>query len=1083
MAIRFTPSQKKAIETSGRNLLVSAGAGSGKTAVLTERVNAKLEAGVPIESLVILTFTNKAAMEMKERIRDNIVKKAAQDPALKKALEGLDSAHIRTFDSFCLFLLKKYGYLQNLSRDLHVADEALQTILKEEIADEILAEAFKEKEAEFLDYVSTFANKDDSALQRQLVFFHDALSIHPDREELVSSLGPDSFTEERFAALFSMYEEQAIDLVRLLVEKLERMEEERLSEESVRFCADVRASLQDLLEAFDYETIHTLLRGDLKLPSRQGISQKLKDTPHEGEIDILKQHMDDLRALLQDVKEWTKKDKTEHRRAFFATKDHTAVLTRLLSRFDERHMERQLEEESFDYATIVRLVMAILEENPDVLSALKERIHEIMVDEYQDTNAMQEALLSLLTSDNLYMVGDVKQSIYRFRDADPSIFSAKYHDYRLKKGGLAISLNENFRSRKVLLESVNKVFSALMDERIGGIDYDADQSLQAGNESYLRLADENSRYGLDLAIYDLQDHKEFFEENDRAVAEIIFLAQDIQQRIEAEEKVVEDDSLRPVRYGDFAILTETATRYDDFLAVFEHLGIPLSVHKNPSFIAHEEVAVLKQALTLALSLRDENVYADKFRHAFMSVTRSFLFDFSDETIASQYALFPDHLLKEETFKERHVQEPFRDFFQSFFDLAGKIPIQPLPEAIHDVLEALSFYRRLVRIENTEAAKNRLDHLLAVAYERADKGDDIQDFIAYFDALQEAGLDKEFFIQKPFSPDKVHLLTMHKSKGLQFSNVYIPHTYRRFRFSSLRNFEFDRELGFLIPHLFEGLDKFLAFDLKRTKEREAEVSERLRLLYVAMTRAKENLTVIAGNDPEKDVPFARDASGRIERFTRRNFNSFSDIFQAVKSDVAGCIRRVDFEHIGVVPSLERPRRGLPALDSAKKAYAPFLEAKEEITQRKPSEGVRELLDERRLSALEEGERIHGLFEDIDFTADADKEIDQLAHDADTKKHLETFLRHPLLSTLRIKRAFKEYPLHLADDSQETSGYVDLLLETEEGYVIIDYKLENIDKEAYDEQVNRYADILEGMLGERPKGYLYSILEGRFREIGT
>ncbi len=1081
MAIRFTPAQKQAIETTGKNLLVSAGAGSGKTAVLTARVIHKLEAGIPIESLVILTFTNKAALEMKARIRKNIAERAEDDSRLKKALAGIDAAHIRTFDSFCLFLLRKYGFLKNISRNLHVADEARQKILKDEIADSVLAEAFAEKDDAFLDYVATFAHKDDSSLRRQLVFFHEALSIHPDREKLAHALGPESFTEERFSRLFAMYEEQTFDRIRLLAEKLDRLEEERLGEEAALFRDEVRTALGDLLAAADYKTIHSLMREGIKLPRLNSLSAKLKDTPDEEELETVKRHRKGLQEVLKELKEWVEMDEAEHRRAFYATKDHTAVLERLLARFDERHRERQLAEESFDYATIVRLVMEILEENPAVLKALRESITEIMVDEYQDTNAMQEALLGLLTSDNLYMVGDVKQSIYRFRDADPTIFSAKYRDYRQEKGGLAIPLNQNFRSRQILLDSVNKVFSAVMDETIGGIDYDDHQALQAGNEKYSRLVDEDTRYGLDLALYDLQDHKEFFEKNDRTVAEIFFLARDIQQRIEKGEKVVEGDSLRPARYGDFAVLTETTTRYDDFIAVFEHLGIPLSVHKNPSFLAQEEIAVLKQALTLVVSLADRKVYEEKFRHAFMSVTRSFLCDYDDEAIASQYVLFPERLLKKEIFMARHVEDPFEDFFQELFDLAGTILSQPLPAAVHDTMEMFSFYRRLVRVTNTEAAKNRLDQLLSLAYERAGKGDGIREFLHYFDALQEAGLDKELVSQKPFSPDKVHLLTMHKSKGLEFPKVYIPHTHRRFRFSSQRNYDFDPELGFLIPHFQEGLDKNLAFALKRTKEREAEVSERLRLLYVAMTRAKESLTVIAGTDPEKDVSVARDEAGRIERFTRRSANSFADILRAVKDDVAGCVRQVDLEHTGAVPALGRPSRKLPALHSVKKTYAPFLETEAAIARKKPSVGVQELLDEKRLKALEEGERIHGLFEDIDFTAPADEEIERLGTDTAQKRHLATFLRQPLMAALKIKRAFKEYPLHLADETQETTGYVDLLLETEEGYIIIDYKLENIDKQAYDEQVRNYADILERILGERPKGYLYSILEGRFREI--
>ena len=942
MSFNYTTAQQEAISKTGRNLLVSAGAGSGKTAVLTERVIHKLKQGVDIQSLVILTFTNKAAAEMKERIRDAVLKNVDEHPHLQRALEGLDAAHIRTFDSYAFFLLKKYGYMKNISPEATIADQAMLALKKDEIVDEVLEDAFSRKEEGFLDYAETFSQKSDFTLKKHILYFYEALSLHYDKKRFFRFVRSGFFTEKRFEAMFAEYERFVLDLNRILAGKVASFASLSLCEEAETVRDSIVSALSPLLDAKSYDGVYRVLENGVEWPNLRSVSSKLKNTPHEDEKEVLKSQRAALKKFVEkDLGEYVDRDKTAHKKAFMSTKSHVEEIVKLLQDFDERLYAFEQREETFDYANVARIALDILNDHPEILKSLKQSIHEVMVDEYQDTNAMQEAFVEKITDNNLYMVGDVKQSIYRFRDADPTIFAEKYRRYKQEGGGEVVPLTDNFRSRKEILSDINRVFEGVMDRRIGGIDYDAEQALTFGNEDYEKHVDGNTPYGLTLALYDEEDHDDILKENGKERSELFFIARDIKRRVEDKEKVFEDGRLRDIEYGDFAVLSEKTTSYDKFVEVFEHVGVPLFVHKNPSFIAHEEIAVLRRVLVLIESLRNDETYEKRFKHAFMSVARSFLFDFADDAIAKQVLRFPRYRPQTKKRLENHLQEEFLPLFSNLYELAHSALTLPLEDLVHQTLSTFSFIERLVRIGETNHAKLRIDSLMRFAKDRGESGETLEDFLRYFDSLVEAGEDRELQITSAFDKDRVHLLTMHKSKGLQFPFVYLPHLYKRFHFSSIRNVEFDKNLGFIVPHVEEGLDKSFLFHLKRVREKEADISERLRLLYVAMSRAKEGIVAPLGVNEEKDR-LDSPAEGKIELFARREYSSFADVFKSLLPRLQHAVTSLDLNDYDISRDVWKKKPSLLA-EPFGKAYAKPPEAPVEKESRSFSEGAGELFE--------------------------------------------------------------------------------------------------------------------------------------------
>jgi len=1082
MGLSFTRDQQYAIDFEGKDTLVSAAAGSGKTAVLSERVLRKLKEGVSLDALVILTFTNKAAAEMKERIR----KKITAEPGLSHELEKIDAAHIRTFDSYALYLLKRYGHERNISRRVSILDETDGAMIKDALMESVFLSFFEKADERFKAFLSRYTTRDDVMLKRNMLYFYDKMTYFEDKQGFEEKMRNTYFTHEHFEELFARYETDVLSSVQRFYKTIRRLAKHDFKHPKIIDYMD------ELLETFaplesvrSYEDAHRFFAAEPKFPrlpgGRKGDDPELdeekafvkvfRDNRLQKTYDALK-GKSDRKGDVEDTKE-------EHYDAYMSLQSHIDVIMDVLGTFEQAYYEKQRDIERFDYASVARIVLSILQDNDALRSELSESVNEIMVDEYQDTNALQEAFLNLIKRNNLYMVGDVKQSIYRFRNAEPAIFARKYVHFKKTGEGEAIDLNLNFRSRKPVLDDINAVFECVMDHEIGGIDYDHKQALRFGNKSYSAHEDGATPYGITIHNYEVARYEETYGYDfTRKEAELMHMAKTIKEAVESgAHKVLDAGALRPSRYGDYAILLDRSTSFDDARKIFEYVGVPLLVHKNVTFTDYPEVMLIRQLMTFVLSLRDADVYAKHFKHAFMSVMRSFIGVSDDDALINQTLDLPKRLTGKNALMA-NVSEPFVPYFEKAYDVLSIVEHGTLYDAVRAILETFSLYENVVRIPDSEGAVVRIDYLLELSRVKMAEGYDLKRFIEYFRYISENDLRVELSLRSDFSPDKVNLMTMHKSKGLEFPFVFIGHLDNPFHNVMENNVLIEEELGILLPHEKEGDDKHFLYSLFRNSETAKDVSERLRLLYVALSRAEEGVHIVYGETGEERSP-----SGLVDINIRRHFRTFHDVFEAVMGRFSDKKRTLDIakyqEDIDYANVLKT--RGIDVSSATEKTYEAIPEAPHPQDERSFSSGIADILDAYSLDAIDKGNLLHDTLEALDFFAPIEPQLDHFDLSDDDREIIKAFFDTDLMRRLDIRSVHKEYPFAYESDGSRVSGYIDLLLHTSEGYVVIDYKLKDIDKPHYETQVRGYIDTLEQLTSEPVSGYLYSILDNRFKRV--
>ena len=1078
LKVKFTEAQQQAIEHEGEDILVSAAAGSGKTAVLSERVLRLLKKGVSIDSLVILTFTNKAASEMKERIRH----KVKETPHLSNELEKIDAAQIKTFDSYALYLLKRYGYIKNISKDVAILEQNDALIIKQTLIERVFLDAFNEDNQAFINLLEQYTNKNDAMLKSYIIYFYDKMRYFKDQRRFEAMMRTPYFTASHFEGLFKQYEQEILTQVKRFENAINTLTKKAFThEKTIDYLDKVLTTFTPLFQAKTYDDIHAFITNSPKFPrlppGKKGTEPLLDD--EKAFIQAYKKRR--LDSPLTRLKEDTKASKAMHYEAYMSLSDYVSTIMNILTVFDKHYMEKQHAIERLDYASVAKTVLEIIEQNPHVKDDIALNIHEIMVDEYQDTNALQEAFLQLIKRDNLYMVGDIKQSIYRFRNAEPSIFANKYRAFKTSDKGEAIDLNLNFRSRSEVLFSINKVFEHLMDHEIGGLDYDDNQALKYGNKTYDTAYDQNSPYGLTIQTYDVERYEDNYDTSfTKSEAELMHIAFDIKDKVENNRmKTKAGDTLRPANYGDFSILIDKSTQFQNAKKIFDYCGVPLTVHRGISFMNHDEVMVSKSLLMFVYAINNPKAYQTMFSFAFMSVMRSFIGIEDDDLIVNMVLKLPKSFPSQDELLSL-IDDPIKPYFLKAYKIGKTINERPLDHTLDAIYQAYDVYEKSVKLDNTELVVNRLTHLQNIAYQKANEGYTIKDFIEYFDEISENDLEIELAVNTEFSSDKVNLMTMHQSKGLEFPYVYIPHLFNTFQGGMRGSFEIDERLGVLLPHENEGEDKHFLFSLFRNTEKVLDVSERLRVLYVALSRAEEGVFIIMGEDDENYYT----PNGVVDSIIRRNFNSFFSIFKSILGhfsthketlDIAKYKPHENYKRTNVAPH-SKPD------DAIDKQYEPPLEPPTIETPTSFSSGVSEMLSLESLQAIEQGNLLHDTLEMLDFFSPIEPQLKAMKLSDKDKQIVKGFFETDLIQSLSIEQVYKEYPFHYQKGNETFTGFIDLLMKTSDSYIIIDYKLKNIDKKEYITQVKGYIQTMKSLTNLNVYGYLYSILDQRFKAVG-
>ena len=854
---RPTESQRAAIETRGSAVLISAGAGSGKTKVLTERLMSRIctdDPPVDLDSFLIITFTRAAAAELRGRIAGELAERLAADPTnkrLRRQTALCQRAQIGTIHSFCSQLLRENCHLLGLSPDFAVVDEERAEAMKLSALERVLDERYAKAESfpGFTQLADTVgAGRDDSRLVRLVLELHDKMQCHA---------RPDQWAERQVQRLSETADDVGetpwgraiLDWARDITRSWRR-EYETLTAQ-----AQSDSALTALYADTLYETAEAL-RG-LEEALTLGWDRARRCLPLEfPQLSRKKSPDADFTAMLRERRKACKdKDMAAVEKALNApsasllrdmaeTAPAMEALLTLTLDFDRAYGRDKRQRALVDYSDLEHLTAQLLtnaDGTPTELARqISARYTEIMVDEYQDVSRVQDDIFRAISREgkNLFLVGDVKQSIYRFRLADPTIFTEKYEsypDYTVAAGDepRRILLRENFRSRREVLDAANSVFSLCMSRSLGDVDYDDAAALLCG-AGYPGAAPTP-----ELLLIDVPKGEEDEESPDRLALEATVTARRIREMVERGETVTDHGVQRPMSYGDVAILLRSVNSVGTvFRQALLKEGVPVAAVQGGDFFGSVEVSTVVNLLALL-----DDPHQDV---PLIAVLRSPAFHFSADELSELRAADPDAELYAALCRCAETNGRAKDFLDTLTALRSLAPDLSASELTWQLINELSLLSLCSAMSDGE--RRRADLLALITLSEKFEGSGyrgLHRYVLWLRRLAEKGTELP---GGGATGAAVQIMSMHKSKGLEFPVVFLCDTAHRF------NREDSRGVVLVHPELGLGPKRIdtvrrteyptLARNAIRLKQDRELLSEELRLLYVGMTRAKERLIVTA-----------------------------------------------------------------------------------------------------------------------------------------------------------------------------------------------------------------------------------------------
>ena len=1015
----WTKEQNDAIYKSGTNIIVSAGAGSGKTAVLSERVIDKLKQGIHINELLILTFTKAAASEMKERIRKKIKKEN-----LVQELDMIDAAYITTFDSFALSIVKKYHYLINVSKDVNIIEESVVKIKKEEFLDEIFEEKYR-NDNDFKKLISDFCVKDDKEIRNQILNINDKLDMLIDKIDYLENYQFSDIDKDINSYLIYI-KKQVLSLEDIIIELSDYTDSEYLNK--------LYESINPLLSSDTYDEIK--INSNLKLPPLP-----------RGSLDETKKIKDKLNKKIKSINDLCSYENIDNiKDTILKTKDYVKVIIDIILKLTKKINYYKYQNDLYEFTDIALLAIKIVKENPHIALELKNSFKEIMIDEYQDTNDLQEEFIKYISSNNVYMVGDIKQSIYRFRNANPNIFKNKYDSYSKEIGGIKIDLNKNFRSRKEVLDDINLIFNLIMNDDIGGADYLKTHQMVFGNNAYINEGATKQDY--DLEILEYENNNNNFSKDE---VECFLIANDIKNKIDNNYQVFDKDELvlRKARYSDFVILLDRSANFDLFKKIFEYHQIPLNILKEEKMNNDQDIYVLNNLIKFVIKVNNKE-YDSDFRYLFISIMRSFIYNEKDDIIFKYF-----------------LNKNYYD--SDLFKKAKEISIDFSPSyVINEILEKFSFYEKLITIGNIEASLIKVDQIIDMANNLTDY--DIILFSNHLDKMIRENYQMKYQINNDLG-DAVKIMTIHKSKGLEYHICYFANMYKSFNIKELNEkFLYSNKYGIVTPYFDEGIGNTIYKTLIKEDYIKEEISEKIRLFYVALTRAKEKMIMVMPyseiNSFNKELVLKNDI--------KEQYRSFLDIINSIKNRLEKYLIKVDVPNLTKDYNLIK-ENDYDILEFEKLNVENIDIENEEIKENSFSKKINEVITKDKKKLLEFGTEFHELLENLDFN----KEIN--LENKFYQEKINNFLKSDILKNYQDAKIFKEYEFMYIKDDIKYHGIIDLMLEYDDHIDIIDYKLKNIDDKKYVEQLTGYKNFIESKSNKKVNLYLYSIIGSKFSII--
>ena len=909
-----TAEQIEAIYTAGQNILVSASAGSGKTFVMAERILDQLARGVEISQLFISTFTVKAATELKERLEKKISQQIQEsnDVDLKqhlgRQLADLPNAAIGTMDSFTQKFLGKHGYLIDIAPNFRILqNESEQLLLKNEVFHQVFEDHYQgENKEKFSSLVKNFAGrgKDERGLRQQVYKIYDFLQSTSSPQKWLN----ESFLKGFEKADFANEKDKLTEQIKQALWDLESFFRYHLDNDAKEFpkaayleaVQQVLDEIGSLNQESDSQAYRAVLARVVAI-SKEKNGRALANSSRKVDLKPLADAYNDERKALfsklgQLADQITILDYQE--RYHVDTWDLAKTFQNFMSDFVEAYRERKRQENAFEFADISHYTIEILENFPQVREAYQERFHEVMVDEYQDTNHIQERMLELLSNGhNRFMVGDIKQSIYRFRQADPQIFNEKFQRYAQNpKEGKLILLKENFRSSSEVLSATNDVFGRLMDQEVGEINYDSMHQLVFANSKLTPNPDNKAEF----LLYDKDDSGQEEEESQT------------ESKLTGEMRLVIKEILKlhqekGVAFKEIALLTSSRSRNDQILLALSEYGIPVKTDgEQNNYLQSLEVQVMLDTLRVI-----HNPLQD---YALVALMKSPMFSFDEDELArlslqkiedkAQENLYEKlvNAQKLATSQKNLIYTALAEKLNQFMDILDSWRLYAKTHSLYDLIWKIYndrfYYDYVGALPNGPARQANL-YALALRADQFEKSNfkGLSRFIRMIDQVLEAQHDLASVAVAP-PKDAVELMTIHKSKGLEFPYVFILNMDQDFnKQDSMSDVILSRQNGLGVKYIakvetgaveahYPKILKLSIPSLTYTQNEEelqlASYSEQMRLLYVAMTRAEKKLYLVGKGSREKleakEYPAAN--NGKLDSNTRLQARNFQDWIWAI-----------------------------------------------------------------------------------------------------------------------------------------------------------------------------------------------------------
>ena len=860
--MEWNKAQLQAIEGNGGTILVSAAAGSGKTAVLVERILRKLcdeNKPVNIEDFLIVTFTKAAAAQMKEKISKALSDKVAENPnnkELRRNLFMLPYANISTIDSFCINLVRENFHKLNISADFQILDTGAERITEEKAMNEIITRFHKESKDEFRKLNSLVNRKENDKTIREIIKkLHTISEAYAFPQKWLEGIY-DNFTDSTPLAETETGK-KIIEELRKIIEDakapinefLTRLQSEltnddktikKIAEKYIDICNNDAITLNSILTALDSEDWDKI-RNSL-------LSVKFESEYRGADTSGYIKEQSAIIRFYRSKNYFIKKfpiffiSEEEHREAVKNIAPSLKLLTAAVIEYGKELLKLKNEEDSYSFSDILHFTLDLLVEEKDgevIKSQFAEEIsknyEEILVDEYQDVSKAQNTVFWALSKNdtNRFLVGDVKQCIYCFRQAMPDIFTSlrkEMSDFDGVNYPARIILNKNYRSRKGVTDTANFIFSQIMSEEAGGVDYNESEYLNA--EAQYPEKDKNES---DFEVYLLETEEEGIK------AQAKYVAKYIRDAVDNKIQISDKNGTHDACYEDFCILARSGKKCANIFAqVFDEMGIPIVANAENFLLSSPEVSFITSLLRVIDNPLNDIPLA--------SVLLSPVYGFTTDELAEMRAECRKGSIYDCLVKSSKANEKSAHFLEEIKKLRLIAVTQPVGEFVTKIIDETG-YRAVVsamingemRIANINAFIN-----LAKSYEKTGvKG--ISGFIRFIDKLEDSSEDLSV-ANRNVASNSVSFMTIHKSKGLEFPYVFLVNCEKTHNGNDLKNnYIISRNRGIGLKWIKNNTSyPTISFELAKKESKEDSYSEEIRVLYVALTRAKEKTVVVASN---------------------------------------------------------------------------------------------------------------------------------------------------------------------------------------------------------------------------------------------